>query len=101
MLETPAESESSIVGQALRSGAPIPERFLKAPVLTEGLRLYLNAFFDLDTERVNGMSIGRIPMSAVRQYAAEFGFDEEQYYALTCHIKAMDAAYIGHFQKDE
>lgn len=90
--------EQSIIKQALRAGKAIPERIKNAPVLNNGLELYLKAFFDLDTERATGFSIGRIPFSAVAFYATYYRFDELQSERLLYFIRSMDAEYCNYIE---
>jgi hypothetical protein len=87
-------TEQSIAKQAIRSGEPLPDRIANAPKLRLGLQLYFNAFFDLDSERAQGFTIGRIPWIAICRYAEFYGFDEEQSQALLYFIKAMDTVHL-------
>jgi hypothetical protein len=86
--------ERNIVRQALRTGQPIPDRILNAPMLRQGLVFYLEAFFDLDSERSQGMGLGRIPWIAITQYAEYYGLDDEQTDSLLYFIKALDSAHL-------
>lgn len=78
----------------MRSGDPIPDRILNAPQIRFGLMLYLEAFFDLDSERVPGMALGRIPWIAIQRYAEHYELDEEQTECLFYFIRAMDTAHL-------
>ena len=80
-------------------GAPIPERIENAPVLMQGLELYLRAFFDLDSERGIGFSILPIPWFSIIRYAEVYGFDEEQREDLVFFIRRMDSAHIERLNK--
>ena len=91
--------EQNIIAQAVRAGAPIPDRIANAPVLMQGLGLYLQAFFDLDSERQIGFSILPIPWRAVVKYAQVYGFDEEQREDLLFFIRRMDNAHIERMNK--
>ena len=73
-----APIEQNIAKQAYRAGAPIPDRILNAPVLREGLQIYLQAFFDLDTERNHGMGLMYIPWSKIKNYAEFYNFSFEE-----------------------
>lgn len=86
--------EQSFAKQAMRAGAPLPDRIANAPELIEGLELYFQAFLDLDGERDTGMGIGSIPWSKVKEYANFYDFDDEQTEDLFFFIKRMDSAYI-------
>ena len=43
--------EVMIAQQSVRMGQPLPARIANAPELMLGLQVYLQAFFDLDSER--------------------------------------------------
>lgn len=88
-------SEQIIVGMAVRTGQPIPDRIRFKPKLLPGLDLYLQAFYALDSERPIGMmSPGRIPWSKVYQYASVYKFSPEQFDDLTFYISALDEAHL-------
>lgn len=61
-----------------------------APELLPGLGLYYTAFAILDRERPVGMTEGRIPRRAVREYAEELRLDVEQTDLLHYVIGKMD-----------
>ena len=77
---------------AYRLGQPLPERIANAPELHLGLELYLQAYFDLDSERSNGMGVGRIFWTSIADYAKAFDLDEDQTDDLFYFIRAMDNA---------
>lgn len=84
--------EQSITKQAKRSGRPIPDRIKNAPKLSRpGLQLYLDAFFELDSERSHSLSLTPIPGSCIRSYADYYEFDHEQAEDLLFLIREMDA----------
>lgn len=78
---------------------PIPDCVLNKPKLHIGLSIYLDAFFDLDSERSIGMVQGRIPWSKIVMYAQYNSFDEEQSDNLIYFIKKMDTAYLKRSEK--
>jgi hypothetical protein len=92
--------EQSIVKQALRSGQPIPDRIMNAPALRFGLLFYLQAFFDLDAERSQGMGTGRIPWLAINQYAKYYALDEEQTECLIYFIREMDSVHLKRLREE-
>lgn len=92
--------EQNLSKQAIRAGQPIPARILNAPQLNVGLELFLNAYFDLDTERQTGFSVGPIPWSKIREYANAYDFDTDLTDDLFYFIKQLDAA-NGRRQKKE
>lgn len=91
--------EQNIMKQAQRAGAPIPDRIANAPVLQIGLELYLNAFFELDSERQVGFSILPIPWRSIVNYAQVYGLDDEQQEDLIFLVRKMDNAHIERIRK--
>jgi hypothetical protein len=91
--------ERNIAQQAYRSGEPMPDRIANAPELDLGLEVYLQAFFDLDSERSHGMGLMPIPFTAVLQYARLYDFDEEQTEDLLYFIRRMDNANLARLDK--
>jgi len=87
-----APHEQAIAKQAMRFGHPLPERIANAPELQAGLQLYLQAFFDLDSER---SELKPIPWSSMIDYAMAFDFDEEQTEDLVYIIRKVDSAHIN------
>ena len=86
--------EQNIAKQAMRAGQPTPDRIANAPVLEMGLQLYLQAFFDLDSERSHAMAPTPIPWTSIAAYARAFEFDEEQTEDLFFHVRRMDAEHL-------
>jgi len=63
--------------------------------LFPGNELYLNAYNDLDTERLKSdMSFGRIPGSKVREYAVFYGLDMDQLDTLSYIVRYLDSHFI-------
>jgi len=91
--------EQNIAKQAMRAGLPIPERIANAPELKEGLQLYLQAFFDLDSERSHALAPTAIPFTSVATYARAFSFDEEQTEDLLFFIRRMDTEHLKRLAK--
>lgn len=91
--------EQNIAKQAMRSGQPIPERIANAPELQLGLQLYIQAFFDLDSERSHNMGLCPIPWASIINYAKVFEFDEEQTEDLIFHIKRLDREHLKRLSK--
>lgn len=92
--------EQTIAKQAVRAGQAIPARIANAPELHVGLELFINAFFDLDTERQAGFSIGPIPWSKIKEYAVAYGFDEDLTEDLFYFVKALDNAHMKRLEAD-
>ena len=94
MLEL-GSTEQSIAKQAVRMGQPIPDRIANAPNLKEGLSFYLQAFFDLDSERSQGFNVGRIPWTAIVTYGRYHGLYRDEIDILVEHIRALDTANLN------
>ena len=92
-------SEENIIGQAVKSGLPLPDRIENAPSIWPGLELYYIGFIELTTSRQIGMGIGPIPWVVIEQYCALKDLDEEQREAMHYHIIEMDTVYLKHMQK--
>lgn len=86
--------EERLLKEARRSGRTPPEPLLHKPLLDMGLKMYLDAFYDLNTERHHGMGYMRIPHSKIREHGLFYGFDEEQMHNLLFYITHMDTAFI-------
>lgn len=86
--------EQTLAKQAMRAGQPIPDRIANAPELEPGLQLYMQAFFDLDSERSHAMGLVAIPWSSIASYAMVFDFDEEQTDDLFFFIRQMDKQHL-------
>ena len=84
--------EQNIVNQAKRLGQPIPDGIANAPRLNLGLELYLQAFYDLDSERTIGLSLSPIPWSAIHNYCECNLLGEEQTENMHYFIRRMDGA---------
>ncbi|URA06804.1 tail chaperonin [Xanthomonas phage Langgrundblatt2] len=92
--------EQTIAKQAIRAGQPIPARIANAPELHIGLELFINAFFDLDTERQAGYSIGPIPWSKIKEYAFAYSFDADLTEDLFYFVKALDNAHMKRLESE-
>lgn len=87
-------SEHQLAKQYKQAGEQLPERIKNAPQLDKGLQFYMQAFYDLDTERSHAMGYTRIPWSAINSYAKALELDEEDRDDLIYLINAMDEAHI-------
>lgn len=93
--------EQTLSKQAMRAGQPIPARIANAPELHVGLELFINAFFDLDTERQCSFSIGPIPWSKIKEYALAYEFDSELTEELIYFVKQMDNAHLKRVERKQ
>jgi hypothetical protein len=91
--------EQGIARQAIQAGEALPDKIANAPELEDGLEIYFEAFFELDTERNHGMGLTQIPWSKIRMYAEANGYDEDQTEELHAHIRTMDNAHLARLEK--
>ena len=68
------------------------------PHLYFGNALFLNAWFDLDTERERPKPITR---AMCFSYAEDYEFDEEQTEDLWFHIRSMDLEFLVWWKKKQ
>ena len=94
-------SEQTLIRQAQAAGRPIPDRIANAPRLMPGLDLYLNAFFDLDSERTHGFSLSPIPWGSIFAYGSAYGFDKEQQDDLIYFVRKLDQAHLDRLAKKQ
>lgn len=66
------------------------------PKLWPSLKLYWDAFWDLTTCRLTGLTVAPIPWSAIRDYAETFQLSEDQTSSLFYQVRAMDNAYMDY-----
>jgi hypothetical protein len=92
-------TERQIAQQAYRAGQPLPESIANAPELQLGLMVYLQAFFELDTERSNGFGPGHIPISRIREYCCDWEFNAEETEDCVYLIRQLDCAYFEWYGK--
>ena len=91
--------ESSIMDQVKRSKTPVPDRIKNKPVLRLGLGLFLQAFWDLNSERSVGEITGSIPWSSVVFYCEYHGFEYHESEELLYFVKRLDEAYLSYKAK--
>lgn len=93
--------EQGIAQQAYRSGAKLPDRIANAPSLRMGLNLFLNAFYELDGERNNGMGLSPVPWSTIKDYAQFYEMDSEQTEDFFFVIRELDRAYLKYMKSKQ
>lgn len=91
--------EQNLIRQMIRAGEPLPARIQEAPELEQGLYLYLQAFFDLDSERSHAFGPVAIPWGSIKAYAEAFEFDEEQTEDLFYFIRKMDSVHLDRIRE--
>lgn len=72
----------------------------EAPELGRGLHFYLEAYYELLTERQIGMAVGFIPWSSILRYAQYLELDENEFEVFQSHIRALECA-DRDFEKDK
>lgn len=93
------EVEGSIIQQCAKTGQPLPDKIANKPQPTFGLELFLEAFYELSSDRPSGLGVGQIPFTAICQYADEYGFKGEQREDLFYFIRAIDRAIVKILQR--
>lgn len=99
--EYPPELEARLRQEAKRfKDSPLPERVKNKPKLFLGNALFLNAWFELDTERERG-KFQPISRRMAFQYAEDYEFSEEQRDDLWFYINKMDREFLEWFKKKQ
>lgn len=88
--------EEGILRQTMALRAPIPKRFAEAPEVPLGTDLYMEAFWELSSCRVNGWGLGMIPWGAIMDYAHAYDLDANQTEDLVYFTRVLDKTYIEH-----
>ncbi len=83
--------QEGLTAQMKRDGVEVPENVSTQPVLQSNLVGYLDAFYELDTERPMGTLPGPIPWSAIIDYGTYYGFDIDE---LLFFIRKLDEAHL-------
>lgn len=96
MHEYPADVEEQFRRDARRFGDPLPKRIANKPALFFGMALYLNAWFELDSERKRPEPISR---SMCFQYAHDYDLSEEQRDDLWYFMQRTDNAFLTWWSK--
>ena len=91
-----AGAAKALLPQMQRDGVDLPEDLAAKPSLQRDLVGYLDAFYDLDTERHHGNGLMRIPWSRIVAYAEHYGMDVDE---TVYFIRRMDDAHLGHLAK--
>jgi hypothetical protein len=85
-------------GQMERDGVSVPTNISTQPKLATNLVLYLEAYYELDTERHHGQALMRIPWSSIVHYADRHCLDEDE---AVYFIRAMDDAHLADMRKKQ
>ena len=76
----------------------IPEAIKNAPELLPGLEFYYDTFWELDSCRQQGMSLGPIPWTAIQKFGEVMKLDEETLDDLHYFIRSLDNKYRLHME---
>lgn len=85
--------------QLKRAGQAV-ELIPDAPDLSFVLNFYYDAFFDLCTTRVNGMSMSPISVLSVDEYARNRQFTPFQLYFTRKVVRVLDPIYMEHSARE-
>ena len=88
--------EALIIETMVRQNKPIPKDLANAPVLAQGLGLFLRAFMQTNSCRISGMKEGPIPWTAILAWCNENEVLGRQRSLVFNHVRAMDNAYLTH-----
>lgn len=95
-------AERRILEASNSRGQAPPPFIANAPVLLEGLQIYLDAFRELSTCRsfvgMNGRA-APIPWTAIHAYAVHLDYDYEDIEYFVTLIRALDDTYLEHMLK--
>ena len=72
---------------------------MNAPTLNEGMDFYIDAFYELGSERSIGFGEGPIPITAILRYAKHYDMTEEEESDLIFFIQALDICYLKYRDK--
>lgn len=78
----------------LERNQPLPRWVEDCPDLGPGEELFLQAFFELSTERAIGWATGPIPNSKMVEWGERAGLDSTTMRLFTRVLKTMDDAYL-------
>ena len=91
--EIAPEVESAILKQIQRFGGESPDRVMNKPRLATGLVFFIDAFWDLDSER-STLNLDPIPWSKIVRYGEFYGLEKEAIEDLLYLIREADNAYL-------
>lgn len=82
-------------------GKPIPDKLANPPQIAEIHYFYLDAYFELDTERSKSMGMERIPFSRIVDYAKFIGLSLQECNDLITVIRLVDNGVIKYNNEKE
>jgi hypothetical protein len=92
--------DGAVLDQLRGAGEPLPEWAIEPP---RGRfdDFYLSSYYDLETERPTGWSIGPIPHSRILAYGQHSGLAGTVLDAFVYVIRQMDAAHLAWMRAEE
>ena len=79
-----------------QEGRPLPSGYLDRPGLIFGAEFFWFAFWEITTDRPLGFGgEGRIPYTAIRSFANDYGITSDSFSWFLAVIREMDAEYLG------
>jgi hypothetical protein len=82
-------------------GQPIPDKLANPPQIADSIYFYLEAYFELDTERSKSMGTERIPFSRIVNYAKHVGLSHSECNDLISIIRLVDNGMIKYYNEKE
>lgn len=70
------------------------------PVMTSTDLWFLEAFYDLSSDRSVGMAVGPIPYTAIIAYVQYWQYDDQTAYMVIEIVKALDSVYMTIVNQD-
>lgn len=82
-----ADDAENLISAHVERGLPVPEHLIP-PALPAGSGLYLKAFYELQSDRLEG---GAIPFTAIDCYARRYGIeDPDEFEMLLDMIRSLE-----------
>lgn len=88
----------TLAAQMERDGVEVPKQVSDQPKLASNLQCYVDAFYELDTERSHQFALVRIPWSSIVAYGDRYDFDVDE---LVFFMRKMDDAHIARLRSSK
>lgn len=79
-------------------GGPLPKAILEAPTLEPGLRLFYEAFRELNGSRLT--DYGPIPWASIEEYCDRLELSDTQREDMHAHLRALDSTLSDHRERE-
>ena len=77
----------------------MPSRIANAPTIPEFMEFYLDAFYELTTDRQIGFGEGPIPHRSISDYCSKLLLDDDEERDFVYFIRLMDNSYLKYRNK--